>query len=170
MKPLVVSFICLFTIFAFTQKIETNVFKSPKNTLSIELAGNWTAAANMKGIDILLESETVEGSIKSVLTVSSVEGLKEETDINKFSGRKITLQTSVLDAKIESTGQMTILEQPAKYFEYSYKNDNLNTLKTKVVFVVINQIGYQLSFTTLKEEFDTSVPLFNQAVQNFKLL
>jgi hypothetical protein len=160
----------LFLFYSFIQEIETTVFENPKKTLSIELAGNWTAAANMKGIDILIDAPSTVEDAPNKIAISSVDGLKEETTLEVFSGRKISLQTTVLNAKIEETGELTLAGNPAKYFVYSYKNDELVTLKTKVVFAVINKIGYQLTYTASTKDYAHNLPLFNQAVNSFKLL
>ena len=170
MRNFVFVFTSVLLLCSFIQEIETTVFQNPKKTLSIELAGNWKAAANMKGIDILIDAPSSVEDAPNKIAISSVEGLKEETTLEKFSGRKISLQTSVLNAKIEETGELTLNGQPAKYFVYSYKNDALVTLKTKVVFSVINQTGYQLTYTASVKDYALSLPLFNQAVNTFKLL
>lgn len=157
------NFLIISVIFLFGF-IESNitVFKSSDGKTKITATKEWTAAGNMKGVEIYISKAIKENKLHATLVVSKDINLPTGTDLSTYSAGKLFLQTSVLNSSPYFSGNKKIQGVPFMYYEYEYNNKELVKMKTLVYHTLILSTGYQMVITAPAKGFDQHKPLFNQ--------
>lgn len=155
-------------LFGFVESEEL-VFKSLNGKTTVTASDIWTAAGNMKGVEIFISRENKVSAITSTVVVSKDENLQEGMDLSSYSAGKLFLQTAVLKTTPSVIGTKSINGKYFKYYEYEYDNDDLVKMKTLVYHTLIGTTGYQMVITTENEGFEQSRPLFNQIANSLSL-
>lgn len=154
--------------FSFTESEEV-VFKSIDGKTNITAADVWTAAGNMKGVEIFISRENAVTNTTSTVVVSKDENLLEGTSLSSYSAGKLFLQTAVLNTTPSVIGTKSIGGQNFKYYEYEYDNKDLIKMKTLVYHTLVGTTGYQMVITAANEGFEQARPLYNEIANSLKL-
>lgn len=157
----------LCTSILFANEEAQQYFNNSKSIV-FELDGNWNIAGNMKGIEIFIDQELENGN-KRVITASKEEGLLLGISLSAYTASKIGLQLSVLEAQIVESDDIKVNGLNGKSIVYNYLNDDLETLSTRVVIVLKDQVAYQITATCSKSDYEKSKVLFNQLFNTLKI-
>ncbi len=152
------SVLCLFSFI----ESEEIVFKSADSKTKITANDQWTAAGNMKGVEIYISRTNTVTGIPTTIVVSKDENLLEDMQLGTYSAGKLFLQTAVLKTTPSFSGEKVIDGKTFKYYEYEYDNKDLIKMKTLVYHTLVGRTGYQMTVTSEDEGFDLNKPLYNQ--------
>ncbi len=155
------SIIIVLLLFGFIESKKI-VFKSIDGKTKITATKEWTAAGNMKGVEIYISKVIKENKPHATIVVSKDKNLPEGTDLPTYSAGKLFLQTSVLNSSPSFSGNKKIQRIPFIYYEYEYNNKDLVKMKTLVYHTLILSTGYQMVITAPAKGFDQHKPVFNE--------
>ena len=161
--------LAIFSLFSFVEEAAEVVFKSIDGKTTITATDQWTAAGNMKGVEIYISRENKVNNVPAVVVVAKDENMSEDMDLATYSASKLFLQTAVLKTAPSLTGNKTINGTKFKYYEYEYSNKDLIKMKTLVYHALIGTNGYQMTVTTAFDGFEQNQPLYNQIANSLAL-
>ena len=92
--------------FADSEKV---VFKSIDGKTKITASEYWTAAGNMKGVEIYISKENQKNKSSETIVVSKDENIPETMDLSTYSASKLFLQTAPLKSTPSFSGLLYIL-------------------------------------------------------------
>ena len=144
--------------FADSEKV---IFKSIDGKTKITATDQWTAAGNMKGVEIYISKENTKNKTFATLVVSKDENIPEAMDLATYSASKLFLQTAALNTSPSFSGIKKIQGNSFKYYEYEYDNKNLVKMKTLVYHTLLGSTGYQMVITAPMNGFDKNKQLYN---------
>ncbi|MBK21944.1 MAG: hypothetical protein CMP63_06500 [Flavobacteriales bacterium] len=150
----------LLTLFGFKDS-ENVVFKSNDGKTKITATDQWTAAGNMKGVEIYISRKNTKNKTLETIVVSKDENIPETMDLSTYSAGKLFLQTSVLNTSPSFSGTKTIKGNSFKYYEYEYDNKDLVKMKTLVYHTLLGTTGYQMVITGPVNDFNQYKPMYN---------
>lgn len=159
------SVLCLFS---FTIEENEKTFHSNNNKISITCNDTWTAAANMKGVEIFIQKSFKDNSKVSIV-ISKDEGLLPLTSLEKYSAGKLFLQTTVLKTSPLVAKTKTINGLKMKVYEYDYSDKELTQKHSIILHCVIGSTGYQIALTSSQINFEFSRPLYNQIISSISI-
>ena len=150
----------LLFLFGFVDS-ENIVFKSNDGKTKITATDQWTAAGNMKGVEIYISRKNTKNKTLETIVVSKDENIPETMDLSTYSAGKLFLQTSVLNTSPSFSGTKTIKGNSFKYYEYEYDNKDLVKMKTLVYHTILGTTGYQMVITGPVNDFNQYKPTYN---------
>ena len=154
-------FSTIFFLFGFADS-EKIVFKSIDGKTKITASDYWSAAGNMKGVEIFISKENSKNKYTETIVVSKDENIPETIDLSAYSASKLFLQTAPLSTTPSFSGMKKIQGKSFKYYEYEYDNKNLVKMKTLVYHALLGTTGYQMVITAPLRGFDLQKPLYNK--------
>tara|TARA_B100001778_G_scaffold333979_1_gene343863 strand:- start:1326 stop:1835 length:510 start_codon:yes stop_codon:yes gene_type:complete len=152
--------------FADSEKV---VFKSIDGKTKITASDYWTAAGNMKGVEIYISKENQKNKSSETIVVSKDENIPETMDLSTYSASKLFLQTAPLKTTPSFSGLKKIQGNSFKYYEYEYDNKHLVKMKTLVYHTLIGTTGYQMVVTGPVTGFDKQKPLYNAIANSLSI-
>lgn len=155
-------------LFGFVESEEV-IFKSLDGKTNLTARDVWTAAGNMKGVEIFISRKNPVTNTTSTIVVSKDENLTEDTNLSTYSAGKLFMQTAVLNTTPSIIGTKTIGGINFKYYEYEYDNKDLVKMKTLIYHTIIGSTGFQMAITAAEEGFDQARPLYNQIANSLKV-
>ena len=150
----------VFFLFSFADSDKV-VFKSIDGKTKITASSNWTAAGNMRGVEIYISKETPQKKLREVIVVSKDENIPKTMDLSTYSASKLFLQTAALKTSPSFSGLKKIQGKTFKYYEYEYDNKHLVKMKTLVYHTLLGNNGYQMVITAPLKGFDMQKQLYN---------
>lgn len=168
MKTQLYSLLILLSLVATAQN-EVQKFKSTNGIFEASVLGKWEAAGNMNGIELFLFRSSPNHA-NQIITISAENNLLNSTDLNAYIARKVALQTSVLNATIMASDDAEIDGLHAKVITYSYYSSDMENRLSKVMFIINNDVAYQITFTAQIDEFNQSIAIFNEFQKNLRFL
>jgi uncharacterized protein YihD (DUF1040 family) len=169
MKNIIVIIFSFVLIFNSLAQDAATTFYNPSKNMSFDILSKWEAAGNMKGIELFL-TKIENTSSPSILTCSKEKNVESKYTLDTYFASKINLQLSVLKGETITSNDLKIGDFDAKSIEYSYLNNELEDITSKIVILFYRGDAYQFTASCLSKNYNDNFVIFNHFFDNFKFI
>lgn len=149
---------------------KTETYTNKEKGYTIELPADWTKQEGFMGLDVISLSPAESDQDKFRENASVLSGkLDAPITLDEFYTENLkNLQKSLIDFKLESSGDITIDGQKAKWLVYTHKQGNFVS-KVVQYFIMVKDRAYLITAGAEPSAYDKFKPTFDAIVKSFHL-